>query len=447
MFTTNNILKKEMMNFTKPNVWIRFARLAQITNSTNMGQGFPDWEPPKFYKELLVKHINDPKVNHQYSRAFGNPNLINAISKDYGKYFNREINPLTEISVSAGGCAILYNSLTSLLNQGDEAVFIEPFYECYFPQSTFSKAKITGIPLIPPKLRNKSEYSGITVDKLQTKIKDDWGFDFKKFEAALNDKTKIVIINSPNNPTGKIYTMDELTEIANIIKKKAPNALVISDEVYEHIYYDDHSFFPRMANVPGMWDRTVSVYSAGKIFSCTGLRVGWAIGPEEIIRCLNTIQQYNAFCMYEPVQNTIADCLTAMDKPYEGFPTYLDWYRNTYNLSRNHMINGLANKATLFDKKEWKMDFWMPEGSYFIVGDISNADFQQKHALEGDDLATTKYSKDFSYAINLAYEKKVNITPLSVFYTPENKHYGDKYIRFSFCKKLSTIDDAINKFH
>lgn len=444
MLKTKEILKKPMVEFSDPNVWIKFARLAQITKSTNMGQGFPDWAPPKFYFDFLQKNIADPNANHQYTRAFGNLNIIDAISKDYSKYFHRKVDPLNEITVSAGGCAVLYNTITSLVSPGDEICFIEPFYESYLPQAKFSGAKVVGVPLIPPKKRKTSEYAGITTDVLKTKIKDDWTFDYKTFEASLNEKTKFVIINSPNNPTGKIYSMEELTEISRIIVKKSPNAIVISDEVYEHIYYDDHQYFPRIANVPGMWDRTVSIYSAGKIFSCTGIRVGWAIGAESIIKAINVCHQYNAFCLYEPIQNTIADCLNHCDKPFEGFNTYFDWYRNQYNLSRNHLINGIVHKTNLFQTKEWKMDFWMPEGAYFLVGDISEADVKQEFVLEGEE--GKKYSKDFAYAINMANKQKVNITPLSIFYTPEHRHLGDNYVRFSFCKKLSTIDSAINSW-
>lgn len=445
MFKTADILKKPMVEFSDPNVWIKFARLAQITNSVNMGQGFPDWAPPKFLFDFFKKNLEATNANHQYSRSFGNLNLVNSISKDYSKYFKRNIDPMNEINVSSGATGALYNTITALTNPGDEIVFIEPFYECYMPQAKFSHAKVVGVPLIPPKPRKASEFKNITTQNLKVNMKDDWVFDFKLFESKINEKTKFIIINAPNNPTGKIYTMEELVEISNVIKKKAPNAIVISDEVYEHLFFDNHAFFPRMASIPGMWDRTISIYSAGKIFSHTGGRVGWVIGAAPIIKAINTCHQYNSFCLYEPLQNTIADCLDHMDKPYEGFPDYLSWYRNTYNTARNHIVSSIANKSTIFETKEWKTEFFMPEGAYFLVGDISQADVKPKHFLEGEE--GREYSKDFQYAVNFAHEIKVNITPLSVFYTPENKHIGSKYIRFSFCKKLSTIDAAIDNFN
>lgn len=445
MFKTKEVLKKQMIEFSDPNVWIKYAKLAIATSSTNLGQGFPDWTPPKFYFEFLQKNITDPKANHQYTRSFGGINLVNAISKEYSKYFQRKIDPMTEINVTSGGSAVLYNAITSLTNFGDEVCFIEPFYESYMPQAKFSGAKVVGVPLIPPKIRKREEYSHINTENLKSTIKDDWTFDFKRFEDTINERTKYIMINSPNNPTGKIYSMDELKEIARIIEKKAPRAIVISDEVYEHIFYDNHTSFPRFANVPGMWDRTISMYSAGKIFSCTGIRIGWAVGPEYLIKPLNICHQYNSFCVYEPLQNTVADCLNQCEMPYEGFNSYFDWYRNQYNKSRNHLINGLANKTELFKQPEWKLDFWLPEGGYFIVGDISEARTEQDHVLEGEE--GKKYTKDFAYSVNLAYKKKVTTIPLSIFYTPENRHYGDKFVRFSFCKKLSTLDSAICNFN
>jgi len=443
--TAKDYLKKPMINFSDPNVWIKFAMASIKTQSTNMGQGFPDWGPPGFFNEFLKKNIDNPNANHQYNRAFGVPHLVNSLANDYSRYFNKKIDPLNEITVSTGGSAILYNAFTSLLNPGDEVVVIEPFYECYLPQANFSYAKVKGVPLIPPKKRPASAYADVTQTNLKSSINDHWQFDFKRFEETLTEKTKIVIINSPNNPTGTIYSMEELTEMARIINKKAPNAICISDEVYEHIYYDNHTTFPRMANVPGMWDKTLSVYSAGKIFSCTGIRIGWAVGAEPLIKSLNVNHQYNAFCMYEPIQNTIADCLNECDKPYQGFDNYFEWYRNTYNVSRNALINGLSTQTKLFTKPEYKMDFWMPEGAYFVVGDVSDAKVKQEYLLDGDEGKT--YTQDYAYTVNFVNKVGVTIIPLSIFYTPENRHHGENFIRFSFCKKLSTIEEAVSKFN
>ena len=444
-FATNDIIKKSMSGFTDPNVWIKTAKMSIQTGCINLAQGFPDWGAAPMYIESLNKHLQNPNVNHQYNRAFGVPALANAIANDYSRYFKRNINPLSEVTITSGGSSALYNSFTSLLNRGDEVVVIEPYYECYLPQSIFSEALVKGVPLIPPKKRNeKKDYSNVSKDNLKVNFTDHWTFDFKKFESKLTEKTKLVILNSPNNPTGKIYSKEEYDEIAKIILKKSPNALILSDEVYEHIYYDDHKEFTRFANTnvngQSMWDRTVSIYSAGKIFSITGVRIGWAVGSDQIIKCLNTLHQYNSFCGYEPLQLAVADCINGYGNRCEGSSDYLSWYRNKYNISRNHLIKALVDSSNFFESKEWKMNYWIPEGGYFVVGDISESDNKQEYVMDED--VGKKYSKDYSYIVNLNHKKKVGTIPLSVFYTQENKHIGENYIRFSFCKKLETIDAA-----
>lgn len=441
---TKDIINKQLLNYIDPNIWIKFGKLTIENKATGLGQGFPDWGPPTFFNEYLNKNNNDPNANHQYNRSFGVPKLVNSISNFYGKCFKRTIDPLKEVSVAPGACNLLFNVMTSLLNEGDEVIVIEPFYETYYASINFMKCKIIGVPLIPPKLRSKEELKKITVDKLCIDMKDEWKFDFDYFEEKLNDKTKLIIFNSPNNPTGKIYRYDEYEKICSIINKKSPNAIIVSDEVYDQIYYDDIKVFPRIANVEGMWEKTVSLYSAGKVFSCTGFRGGWAVGPEYIIKAINSIHQFNAFCMHEPAQNTMADCIDSLDKPYEGFDTYLDWFRNKYNYSRNYMISRLLECNDFFELPEYKMDFYIPEGSYFIVANIKDADVKQLHTMSED--IGKEYTKDFKYCVNMMCEVKVGIIPLSVFYTPENRHMGENYVRISFCKKKETIDDAIEKF-
>ena len=443
MFNKAPLIKKSMIEFAGANVWIKFAKLALDLKAANLGQGFPDWSPPDFYLDSLKNQANNQNSNHQYTRSFGSLNLVNKIINNHSKYFNEKLNE-SNILVTNGGCGGLYNTITSLINPGDEVVLIEPFYDSYLPVAKYSGAIVRGVPLIQPKIRSKEEYRKEFDNKLRinTKLKDDWKFDFEAFSNTLNEKTKLIIINSPNNPTGKIYTKAELKEISRIIINKAPQAVVLSDEVYEHIYYDNNNYFPRIANEDGMWNRTLTLSSAGKIFSATGVRIGWLIGNEELIKATIPCHQYNTFCLYDPIQNLIADCLDQAEKPYKGFDNYYSWYRDCYNQSRTHLFNYLVNTNTVFNTKEYKLDYFLPEGSYFVVGNISESKQTKDFKLQGEE--RVPYSKDMAYSINLAHDKKVITIPLSVFFTPENRHKGENLVRIAFCKKPSTIDKAFD---
>ena len=423
-------------NFDKLTIWYKASRLAMSTGSANLGQGFPDWKPPEFFLEALKKHISDPNVSHQYTRSFGNLKLTEALSRQYSKIHKRTIDATNEIIVGNGGVSILYNAITALVEAGDEIILIEPFYDCYLPQAKFSGGKVIGIPMIPPKIREKSDFENIKEEDY-AKLTDDWKLDFEKLKNTLSSKTKIIILNTPNNPTGKILTYDELKQVAALLENY-PNVIVLLDEVYEYMVFDEYEELPRMVNLPGMWDRCISIMSAGKIFSATGIRIGWGIGPKHLIAKIGAIYQVNSFCIYDPIQLAIADSIEIANQPYEGFENYYKWLRGHYTSQRNYFIQKLI-KNTKFD-----LNFFFPKGGYFIVADISHKKIiQSKYRLEGDD-EEVNYLKDFNYVLNLANEKKVVVIPCSVFYTDENKSIGSNYIRLAFCKQKTTLDKAFD---
>ena len=484
-------IKSNKDEFLKPNVWVKFAKLSIDLKANNLGQGFPDWSPPDFYFDILnnqFKAENNPEtLNHQYTRAFGSFKLTNSIINNYSKYYNNTLSYLNQeklsipnILVSSGGCGALYNSISSLVNPGDEVVLIEPFYDSYLPVNKYSGAIVKGVSLIPPKFRDIKEYkkmletdtyevssdlnllnkeeqkSNIKYNKrIKTNLKDKWEFDFEKFSNTLNENTKLVIINSPNNPTGKIFLEEELEEIARILIKKAPNAYIISDEVYEHLYFDEFTSFPRIANLKNnelnkeIWKRVITISSAGKIFSATGVRIGWIIANDQIINKIFTTHQYNTFCIYEPTQSLVADCLDRANDKYRGFNNYYEWLRDYYNKSRTYMFDLLVNKSEIFKKDDYRMKFWLPEGGYFVIGDIKDSNIYNNYDKELED-KRLENEKDFIkhkndlYSVKLAYDKNLVTIPMSVFYTPENKDYSDRFVRLAFCKKLDTMDKALN---
>jgi len=336
-------------------------------------------------------------------------------------------------------------------------VIIEPFYDCYLPQAQFSGGKVIGVPMIPPARRSRSELvfsyeldedyydkSGETAKNPNLNaIKDDWKIDFDLLRQKINHKTKLLILNTPNNPTGKILSEAELDEIAKIVKD-FPNLYILSDEVYEHMVFDEYIKLPRMAT--RLFDRTISIMSAGKVFSATGIRIGWAIGPANLIKQINSVHQYSSFCLFDPLQNTIADCLEAANNEYKGQKTYYDWLRIHYANRRNFFMSEII-KTEYFKNS----NFFVPEGGYFVVADISDEEVAKKnYGFEEDNLTGEKdysfdYSKDFNFLLNMAHERRVVGIPLTPFYTQENKHLGENLVRLAFCKEVKTLVTAFER--
>jgi len=437
METTKEEFNKTQ-GFDTPTVFFKFTKLAGTTQSANLGHGFPDWQPPQFFLDSLQKHLKTG--NFQYSNGRGLPKLSQAIADNYSGAYQRKINPSTEVLVTNGAVSPLYSLFTAYLNKGDEAVTLEPFYDCYLPPVKFVGASLIGVPLIPPKKRDRKEYENISSWKKGDH--DNWTVDMELLKKSLNEKTKILVLNTPNNPTGKILNYEELKEIAKILEK-FPKIIVAMDEVYEYNLMSDlYEELPRMSNLPGMWDRTVTIHSFGKIFSITGIRLGCAIGAASIIKNLFPIYQYSVFCIFEPYQAALADCLERANLPYEGFKNYYAWLRDLYTKQRNHLIENLAICNGL------DVDFYLPDGGFFLICDISKHNPETKNCLEGDDTELqAKYTKDYKFLINMANEKHVVAIPCSALFTPENRiKYGQNYIRFAFCKKTETMDGAFRNF-
>lgn len=450
-------------DFDKPSIWFKITKMAQQTQSVNLGQGFPDWKAPEFFYESLQRNVTIANANQQYSRSFGNLRLMNIIANKYKESFNRNLNPLTEITIGAGGSTSLYNAITALVNPGDEVAIVEPFFDIYRPQIEFSGGILKGIPLKPPKKpfdKNKAnEVLNYELDEnkyhlnpnISNILKDnksnscDWELDFDLLNKTLNDKTKLLILNSPNNPTGKIISDYELKEISKIVKK-FPNLIIISDEVYEHQIFDNWETLPRIGK--DLFDRTLTVFSAGKLFSATGTKIGWTIGPEKLINKINAIHQYSIFCLYEPLQITFADCLEKANEPYRGMDNYFSWVKLHYANKRNYLLKNLMKSEALKD-----LDFYVPFGGFFIILGIKNTDvvnknygFEEDNPLKEKDFQFS-YSKDFNFCLNLIQDRKVAVIPCSPFYSKENKHIGEDYIRIAICKEQATMDAAIEKLN
>jgi kynurenine--oxoglutarate transaminase/cysteine-S-conjugate beta-lyase/glutamine--phenylpyruvate transaminase len=415
-------------SFEAPSVWLEFSPLAQATNSINLGQGFPDWAPPSFLQNMAIESIQGVEYS-TYARSAGHLNLTKSISKNYSEQLNQEINPLTDVLVTVGASEALFLSIMSFINEGDEVITIEPAFDIYYGALAMAKAKTMPVSLIPAK------------DNLDSSA--DLVLDWDTLKKNLSLKTKAIILNTPHNPSGKVFSKVELEKLADILKEY-PQCLIIADEVYEHIVYDDNIHTP-MASLPGMFDRTISIYSAGKTFSVTGWKIGWAIGAKELIRKLQLTQQWVVFSVSTPHQQAISEALNTAKAPYKNYNSYYDWLKEEYTRKREILFNGL-NKAGL--------NPILPQGSFFILCDIKDKVIETKVTHEklfeltkdGSvqfDNATLDL-QDYNFSRHLSFNKNVTSIPASAFHIKENQASSQDYIRFAFCKDDDVLKRAID---
>jgi N-succinyldiaminopimelate aminotransferase len=242
----------------KPSIFTEMTMLSQKHNSINLGQGFPDWNPPAYVVTAAQRSISGTvsPLTNQYSRSAGMPRLCQALASHYGQRFGLKLDWQTNVAVTVGATEGIFASCMALLNPGDECIIIEPYYDSYPASVRMAGAIPVCVPMTAPPVGSRSSAA--------------WKMDWSALEAAASPRTRMIIVNSPHNPTGKLFDLDELNQLAAFAQKH--NAYVLSDEVYEHITFDG-VVSPRMAQLPGMWERTLTLGSAGKTFSATGWKV------------------------------------------------------------------------------------------------------------------------------------------------------------------------------
>jgi aspartate/methionine/tyrosine aminotransferase len=363
------------------------TRQAIEHNAVNLAQGFPDFPAPEAVK-LAAQEAVAADIN-QYAITWGAQNFRRALAQKFNQDQNAEIDPEREITVCCGSTEAMIATLLALVDPGEEVVVFEPFYENYGPDAILSGATPRYVTLHPP-----SDADG------------EWCFDPAALRAAFNPKTRAIILNTPHNPTGKVFTRVELELIRDLCVEF--DVLAITDEIYEHILYDQAGHIS-IATIEGMRERTVTINSLSKSYSVTGWRVGWAIAPAALTAAIRKVHDFLTVGAAAPLQAAGAAALALPGSYYEKLAA-------DYAERRNLLLSAL--RATGF--KAYK-----PAGAYYIMTDISSF----------------AAADDRSFAERLVQEIGVAAVPGSSFYSQSDG--GSQQIRFAFCKQLATLHSAI----
>ncbi|MEK6702202.1 MAG: aminotransferase class I/II-fold pyridoxal phosphate-dependent enzyme [Planctomycetota bacterium] len=376
-------------------IFSEMTRLAIQHGAVNLAQGFPDFDGPEIAKKAGIDAIN--AGHSQYARMLGVPLLNKAIGDAWTRRTGFHVDPDTHITVTSGCTEAIAATLLGLLSPGDEAVIFEPFYDSYRACVALAGATARYVTLRPDKGNG-------------------FGFDEAELRAAFTDKTRMVLLNTPHNPTGKVFTAAELSLIAELCVKH--NALVMCDEVYEHLTYDPTLPHISIATLPGMAGRTVTLGSVGKSYNLTGWKVGWAIAWPELTAGVRAAHQFLTFATATPMQH--------------GAAAIINNGEETISKTRAMFI---ANRDKLAEAlSEIGFHVFRSDGTYFLM--VDHTPVSRGLGLGGD-------VDDQVFCRWLTEHAKVAAIPPSVFYnTPAN---GRSFARFAFCKKPDTIDEAIRR--
>jgi N-succinyldiaminopimelate aminotransferase len=364
-------------------IFTEMTRLAQERGAVNLAQGFPDFDGPEFVKDAAIAAVRAGRG--QYARMSGIPEVHAALSSKYRRDYGLDYAADSEITVTSGATEAIFAAIQGICDAGDEVVLFEPYYDSYKPSIRMAGAAPRVVTLSPP----------------------DWRLDADALRAAVTPHARALLLNTPHNPTGKVFSREELELLAEICRER--DLVCVSDEVYEHLVYDGRHV--PIATLPGMRERTVTISSFGKTFSLTGWKIGWACAPPELTAAVRAAHQFVTFATATPLQHGAAAAL-------EAGPDYYERLLSEYRRRRDYLAGELASVG---------FGVRAPAGTYFLCADISRFGF--------DD--------DVAFCRHLVEEVGVAAIPPSSFY--DHKEEARSFVRFAFCKKEDTLREAVRR--
>lgn len=362
------------------------TRLAHLHGAMNLAQGYPDFPAPEFIKRAAIEAINADL--NQYAITWGAPRLRRAIAEKTRRFYGLDLDPDREITVTCGATEAMMCAMLAVVEPGDEVIVFEPFYENYVPDAAMSGARLVFVTLRG----------------------ENFAFDPDELRRAFSPRTRAIIVNTPNNPSGKVFTRAELELIAGLCQEF--DTLCITDEIYEHILYDHHEHIP-IATLPGMYERTITISGLSKTFSVTGWRLGYLIAPPHLTDALRKVHDFLTVGAPAPLQEAAATAIEQADSYYPEL-------RTMYAEKRAILLGAL---------REAGFRCHQPEGAYYIMADFSDLDF------DGDDTA---------FAHHLIRDIGVAPVPGSSFYRPGSSG-GSRMVRFTFSKSEATLREAARR--
>jgi N-succinyldiaminopimelate aminotransferase len=364
-------------------VFSEMSRLAVAHGAINLGQGFPDEDGPSVILEAAQQAIRDGF--NQYPPGSGVPSLLDAIAAHQQRFYGITIDPATEILVTAGATEAIAATILALCDAGDEVVTFEPYYDSYAATIALAGAGRQVVPLRPP----------------------DWRFDPDELERAVTPRTRLILLNSPHNPTGHVFSDLELAKVAQVCLEH--DLLAVTDEVYEHLVFEGRHV--PLSTLDGMAERTITISSAAKTFAVTGWKIGWLSGPAQIVSAIRTVKQFLTFASGTPFQHAIAVGLGLGDDTFAAV-------RDGMQARRDRLCDGLG-------KLGWTI--YSPEATYFVTVDTRSLG----------------YSDGWEFCRSLPPVYGVAAVPTEVFY--DDREAGRHLVRFAFCKRLEVLDEALER--
>ncbi len=388
-------------------IFTEMTLLANKHGAVNLAQGFPDFDGPAFFLDAAADALRSGQ--NQYARMFGLPALNRAIAERWQRAADAPIDPDAQVTVTSGCTEAIAAAMLGLVNPGDEVILFEPFYDSY----RACVAMAGGV----PRIVTLREPTGAARDGLAAR--GAFWFDPDELRRAFTSRTRVVLVNTPHNPTGKVFTREELALIADLCERH--NAVAVTDEVYEHLTFEPDQPHVRLATLPGMAGRTLTLSSLGKTFSLTGWKIGWAIGTPDLTRAVRAAHQFLTFATATPLQAAAAAALARTD----------DCERAVAGL-----VADLRAGRELLSSALERLGFRVhtPAGAYFVLADYTGCPGARGLVGEPDDAA---------FCRGLPAAAGVAAVPPSVFY--QNREHGSRLARFAFCKRPETLREAVRR--